>query len=459
VQDRDLLHAQGRQQDAALEGLQLIGARGRDNFVGMMHHSSTTLLLTTLICATPLTSCRCGEPLPAATDPAPKSYGTVAQGLAAAGEWVDATQVRGPQVAEAKERRRLFASEHKLSKGPLHQGLLVCQVTANDKKNWDVGVIGIPGSEQVMAPDMDVAVAVSDEPALRGSGPSNEHVAYVTVPRVDLKKGAKVQVEVWDRDVTTVDSMGRASGVFSGTFPLELTSEHFDVSCVGVGKQPGEWQITNNMLPILDHGLARLEDPKAQEGKTIDDALDALRKLQRWFNEGAAYTGWADPRLLVRRGRYHKSVQALVKRLAPTGLKARLPASLAFGDVAGKVEAYGCHAATGSGVRDCRLELELTSKVNEPIVVRPGAPGSAMYHVTLFTGAGQAVPLEVKPAADGRREDRVSKGQPLKLVLRPLRPLDREAKRFGGAHNQVIEAAYHQRPRAQRATPTVWIKL
>jgi hypothetical protein len=439
----------------------------------MTRASRITLLLTTLLCTAPLVGCRCGEPLPAAKDPAPKSYGTVAEGLAAAGEWVDAARVRGPQVAEAKERRQLYASEHKLDKGPLRQGLLVCQVTANDKQSWDVGVAGLPGGELTAPPDMEIAVAVGDEPALRGSGPSNEHVAHVTVPRVDLAKGEKVHVEVWDRDVTTLESMGRVSGAFAGTFPLKLSSEHFEVACAGLGPQPGEWQLTNNMLPFLDHGLKALAAPKAQEGQTIDAALDALRKLQRWFDEGAAYTGWADPRLLARRARYHQAVQALVKRLAPQGLEARAPASLAFGDLRAKVVGYGCHTAkgqaatpaaeaaprlpTGEGVRECRVELELSSKIDDPIEVRPGVPGSAMYHVTLLTAAGQAVPLEASPTAD--EADKASKAQPLKLVLRPLRPLDLESKRFGGARYLVIEAAFNMRPSAKRASPTAWIKL
>ena len=124
-----------------------------------------------------------------------------------------------PDYAPAEERRapKLYDST-RIYKGlpardaeSLDDALLVCHAIFTG--SWDF----------LGAPDVTLRFALGKQPAVKLWGPEDHYDFYVSIPRIHLRNGDRVEITAWDRDVTKVEYIGVGRGRYDGHLPLTVT--------------------------------------------------------------------------------------------------------------------------------------------------------------------------------------------------------------------------------------------
>ncbi len=410
----------------------------------------------------------CGKTLEPATDPVPASYGTPAESVAQAGEWVGRHEQRALPL-EHDECSELYRRAAETPRGG-PESLLVCRVEASRERSYEGAGKQIATLGASNAPELRVAVAVGDEPAAMQAGEDNEHVACVTLPLVTLSPGDAVRLALYDDDTPLGDGLGgeligAGSGAFAGSWPLEVTGEHFTATCLAAPKAEGEWRLTHSALPILDSTVSRLREVGAKDGTQPPLArfADELAQARKWVDYGVRYVGWAEPRLAKRRRAVREAVVAVLAPLAP---ESRPKPAFSFGGEAltGLVDAVVCRPGEAPPLapqvsldpplawpeppaRSCRLGLTMHAAAGPDGQVLPGNRALPLVEAELVTRSGDVIPLEAawwderagdgvwRPLRDapGNAGALPPPGTPIQVRLDPPRALDFEGASYGGA--------------------------
>ena len=159
-----------------------------------------------------------------------------------------------PDYAPVEERRapklydntRIFKRLQQRDAARLDDVLLVCHAMV--RGNWDF----------LGGPDVTFRFVLGKEPPIKLWGPEDHWDFYVSIPRIHLANGDRVEVTAWDRDVTKVEYIGVARGRYDGHLPLQVTSRWFDVDCNAVEADEA-LQLARPHLDRIDERIGVLE--------------------------------------------------------------------------------------------------------------------------------------------------------------------------------------------------------
>ena len=230
-----------------------------------------------------------------------------------------------PDYAPTEERRapklydntRIFARLQPRDAPRLDDVLLVCH--ANVRGNWDF----------LGGPDVTLRFVLGKEPPIKLWGPEDHSDFYVSIPRIHLAAGDRVEVTAWDRDVTKVEYIGVGHGRYDGHLPLHVTSHWFDLDCNAVEADEA-LTLARPHLDRIDARLAAFEaaQPNAAHydyGRPSDDSAIKGHFYVGTMRYAAGAVGWD-----------HPEVRARVERLAAadaawSGKRASVAAALVAG--------------------------------------------------------------------------------------------------------------------------------
>lgn len=205
-----------------------------------------------------------------------------------------------PDYAPVEERRapKLYDNTRVFQRLPareaarLDDALLVCHVSV--RGTWDF----------FGAPDVTLRFVLGKGPAIRLWGPEDHSDFYVSIPRIHLASGDRVDVTAWDRDVTKDEYIGVAHGRYDGQLPLRVTSKWFDLECNAV--EPDEaLALARPHLDRIDERLSSLEaarpDPALYDyGRPTTDGAIKGRFYVGTMRYAAGALGWDHPEVRAR---------------------------------------------------------------------------------------------------------------------------------------------------------------
>lgn len=337
--------------------------------------------------------------------------------------------------------------------GPVRDALMVCRVTVPTTRTYDGGKrLGFANN----APDLDVVVAIADEPPALFRGEHNEYSACVAVPLVDLDEGDEVRMRLWDRNPTKDQPLGSIQGSFSGAFPLVVDNDDgIEARCNFVAPPVLDAHVTAETLPTIDERLTEYQEALDEKRLGMPALLEDRRRMKWALEVGASDVGWTDSRIERRR----KALGELTKKAAQSVStpRAKDPKfSFGMGTLHGTLERIECGVenteelfprlkapmawpALGSG---CRLVGTLTAVGNRAGDVHSGGNGDLLT-AYLITMTGEMIELGAHVEYGGffgddlsshLVEQRMPRGKALPLRLEPkIRPVDFRTARYGGA--------------------------
>jgi hypothetical protein len=178
-----------------------------------------------------------------------------------------------PSVEDARALWR--GAKKARAAGPLDNDLLVCRLRASAERHWDA----------FRAPDLLLRADFGDGRERWRAAPDNEHVAYVTLPAVNLKRGAELRFVVEDRDITGNERVGSGGARWDGALPISIEDDLMSVSCRVVDKR--------RVARGVEQGRAALERWHAGIARVVPDAQAE--------HIGAPFSSFVEGRQLVWR--------------------------------------------------------------------------------------------------------------------------------------------------------------
>ena len=242
-----------------------------------------------------------------------------------------------PDYAPAEERRapklydntRVYRSLPARDAERLDDALLVCHAMFTG--SWDF----------LGAPDVTLRFVLGKEPAVKLWGPEDHYDFYVSIPRIHLRAGDRVDVTAWDRDVTKVEYIGVGHGRYDGHLPLTVTGRWFTIDCNAVEMEEA-LQLARPHLDRIDERIGMLEAARPDAAAwdygrpSGDDAIKG-RFYVGTMRYAAGAIGWDHPEVRSRVERLAAAEVAWNERrrsVAAALVAARRPRGEA-------VEAYG----------------------------------------------------------------------------------------------------------------------
>jgi hypothetical protein len=219
----------------------------------------------------------------------------------------------------------------------LVDGLLICHVsvaTASRPDDFPRGGWNVPRERDWDAfngPDLRLRFQFRDE-VVGLFGPDDHWEMFVSIPAVTLRRGDRVQVGVWDRDVMSDQSIGRASAVFAGEFPWRFDARHLRFDCRGADNARARaWAApwAAQIDAALDRIAAARPDPAASDfGEPVE--IEELRNNWRGasrasFRYYAGFLGWRDADVQRRLTRYRDEVHRWNERIREVAPAAARP--------------------------------------------------------------------------------------------------------------------------------------
>jgi hypothetical protein len=304
------------------------------------------------------------------------AFSAVAAPLHKLGPWGEDPSVV-PDYAPAEERRapklydntRIYRGLPSRDAEHLDDALLVCHAMFTG--SWDF----------FGAPDVTLRFVLGKQPAVKLWGPEDHYDFYVSIPRIHLKSGDRVEVTAWDRDVTKVEYIGVGHGRYDGHLPLTVTGKWFTIDCNAVEMEEA-LLLARPHLDRIDERIGTLEaarpDGAAWDyGRPNDDGAIKGRFYVGTMRYAAGAIGWD-----------HPEVRARVERLAAAEAAwNERRQSVATALVAGRrprgeaVEAYGARFTVeqwvcgqkarpllaGTPSSDCAIVVAVTAPPERPL--------------------------------------------------------------------------------------------
>ncbi len=221
-----------------------------------------------------------------------------------------------PDYAPTEERRapklydntRVFGRLEPRDAPRLDDVLLVCHAMV--RGTWDF----------LGAPDVTLRFALGKEPPIKLWGPEDHSDFYVSIPRIHLATGDRVDVTAWDRDVTKVEYIGIAHARYDGHLPLHVTSHWFDLDCNAVEADEA-LTLARPHLDRIDERLAALEaarpDAAAWDyGRPTGDGAIKGHFYVGTMRYAAGAVGWDHPEVRARVERLAAAEAAWTKNRA-----------------------------------------------------------------------------------------------------------------------------------------------
>lgn len=282
-----------------------------------------------------------------------------------------------PDYAPAEERRapklydntRIYKGLQAREAESLDDALLVCH--ASFTGSWDF----------LGAPDVTLRFVLGKQPAVKLWGPEDHYDFYVSIPRIHLHNGDRVEVTAWDRDVTKVEYIGVGRGRYDGRLPLTVTGRWFTIDCNAVEMEEA-LQLARPHLDRIDERIGTLEaarpDGAAWDyGRPGGDGAIKGRFYVGTMRYAAGAIGWDHPEVRSRVERLAAAEAAWNeqrKSVAAALVAARRPRGQA-------VEAYGARftveqwvcgekarpLVAGMPASDCAIVVAVTAPAERPL--------------------------------------------------------------------------------------------
>jgi hypothetical protein len=151
---------------------------------------------------------------------------------------------------------------------------------------------------------------------------------YVSLPRVSIRRGDFVWVDVYDRDLSGRETIGRAYTTFDGNFPLLVNGRYVRMDCRALTQEQAR-AFAEPYRADIDGALLRLEQSTAFDVTQPDfgapreiSALKETLGKRMNFRYYAGHLGWDDPQVQARLDRFARAEEGWRSR-ARTALARR----------------------------------------------------------------------------------------------------------------------------------------
>ncbi|HEX9104535.1 MAG TPA: hypothetical protein VF997_20125 [Polyangia bacterium] len=220
---------------------------------------------------------------------APKKLGPWGEDPAVVPDYAPVEERRAPKLYD---NTRVFARLPARDAERLEDVLLLCH--ASVRGSWDF----------FGAPDVTLRFVFGKQPPIKLWGPEDHSDFYVSIPRVHLASGDRVDVTAWDRDVTKVEYIGVGHGRYDGHLPLQVTGRWFTLDCNAV-EMDEALALARPHLDRIDERIATLEAArpdvvKWDYGRPASDAAVRGRFYVGTMRYAAGALGWDHPEVRAR---------------------------------------------------------------------------------------------------------------------------------------------------------------
>jgi len=293
---------------------------------------------------------------------------------------------------------------------PSEPSLLLCRIDVSTEVHWDL----------FADPDLAVRLRLGKSDGYRQHylyGSEGSHTTVVSIPAVRLARDDRLQLGVFDRDVTTDEQIGSSEVRYEGRLPLQFRGRYFTAECRMASPERVQESLgavlanADRIISQVERTPVQLHQPSAGYPDTgVGLARDALRVA-------SALAGWAGAAIEERvrrldafkatwaRARAH-AVQEAETQLLPCGAAVEL-----IPGVSAAVTAESCAARRG-----CVVALEVRNGTSAPVpLVWSENKEGLLTDVELLT-EGATVVLAPSPqpplAAGGTRKVVLKRGRP-----------------------------------------------
>lgn len=246
-------------------------------------------------------------PMLAGNDDPPDHWTTAAQSQRAAPSFAQRDGY-APQLDEAAKQSLYNGAEaaSRAADGGPDPCLVVCYVLT--LRSEDTGFF--KGLFNSAANDVDLHVKRDRDKLIVERGASDQNWVYVSVPLVDCNDRKPWELRALDRDGTGFDTVGVVRLV--PRFPLKAKSNSLSVSCRSIERGTVENELSKSFV-TTDQELTDIVDELAIDPRepTLGVAPQ-LSRMQRAVSQPAAWVGWSDPRVIRRRDRGLRILEALL---------------------------------------------------------------------------------------------------------------------------------------------------
>jgi hypothetical protein len=284
-------------------------------------------------------------------------------GAAAAPPWAPSEERRAPKMPDGGKRWQELTAPIDLD--AFVDGLLICKVgiaTKSQPTYFPHGGWRLPAGpdwDTFNGPDPLIRFRFGGDAPISLWGPEDHWEMFISVPRVTLRRGEAVRIDVWDRDVTANEFIGTIKARFDGHFPWEVAARYLRFDCRGAdARLAREWAAPWEAR--LDGALAAIEAAEPDENRFdfgTPPQIDGLKRSLRLgtdvnFRYYAGFLGWDADEVHARLERFAALEAAWNARVREKvrALVAAAVAPSAWADTGNgwsmRVEPTTCHRAT-----------------------------------------------------------------------------------------------------------------
>ena len=336
-----------------------------------------------------------GDPTaPVADEPAPPP-GTPAASLKARPAWarIDPT-LRGtptrPYAPQHAQPLDVFLRASPLS-GDVQRGFVICRAQTFNKADTFAG------------DDVHFRAAFGATPEVAVDGPEDGNLAFVSAPLVTLRKGERVQLEVFDRDVLELTPLSRQT-LTRVDGPLTALDKGAAVECRELAGDALRAAVTGETAKA-DAAIATLSR-KQLSGATFDWGWPLLEiaHARNATNDAAALAGWDDARVAKRVAAADAAVARLEAQRPAIFDRLRATAGdrTKVGDVQASFVSIACGPKEGHA-GSCAVKVRVTNHGARATRLN-GFDGPRLYVASAKTG-----PMPVSP-------------EPYELMMKDIAP-------------------------------------
>lgn len=350
-------------------------------------------------------------PAPAEDEPAPPP-GTPASSLKARPSWgrVDLL-VRGaptlryaPQHAQPLE---VFLRASPLA-GDVDRAFVICRAQTFNKADTFAG------------DDLHLRATFGATPEVAADGPEDGNLGFVSAPLVTLRKGERINLEVFDRDVFELTLLSRSTTTRKDG-PLSIIDKGAAVECRELSGAALSGAVTIETAKA-DAAIATLAR-RQLSGRTSDWdwPLVDLSRAHQTTSDAAALVGWDDARVTKRVSAIAASVARLEAQrpVVFEQLRSGASAQTKVGDVEASFAGIACGPKVGRA-GSCAVKIRFKNAGTRPTRLN-GYDGPRVYVATAKSG-----PISAPPEpADATLKD-IAPGAELEASF-AIRALDTEA--------------------------------
>lgn len=256
---------------------------------------------------------------------------------------------REPQIPDAE---RAFRAARPLDAERLEGAVLLCFVLASEPSE-DSRTMMLRGSaprrwDLFADPDLRIIVSAGARRSVIW-GNENSRGHYFSVPAVSLRRGQRLSLAVADRDVTTMEPIGRIDARYEGRLPIALSARYLEGECRAASAEltgarlAAAMERATRSIELVERAAPSLERPDL--GRPRAAAAEARPALL----EAAAWAGWRDAGVRGARTRFEAAERGFDRRLREAVAEAhraapRVGEAVTVGGGEARVRAFTCGA-------------------------------------------------------------------------------------------------------------------